>query len=345
MNIVQNTNANATNNTRFQPFCVGSADPTNLMITGDQWTHIAIVINGQVQNTYINGTLIQTTTFAGIIASQPTFHFDLCSNSNGSNQRGTMYHDEFRIYDGLLNSTDVTNIYNWSVFNDSLTGWLLTIKATYYFPFISDYSNYASGSAVSVGITAYNSPTFITNTNTKTSTVPSCLYCDNNSSQYASTTTISMSGNTYMSIAFWVKSNKTVSGAQYWGKMFTMSSTVSGGGDEISFGILPSGGDNLIHCQKGGIQFFQSTSIINNNTWNFVVLVFSGAGVALYVNGTTTSQASGTMNVSLVGYTYDRFAFGGVPNDFANVCINNFAIYNGYALTATDITTLYNLGY
>ena len=47
--IIQNTNANATNNTRFQPFGWGSCDATNLMITGDQWTHITMVINGLVQ--------------------------------------------------------------------------------------------------------------------------------------------------------------------------------------------------------------------------------------------------------------------------------------------------------
>ena len=109
-----NTNSNPTNNTRFQPLGWGVADATNLMITGDQWTHIVIVINGQVQNAYINGTLIQTTNFTNTIIYTKTLYFSLCSNCNGSNQRGTMYHDEYRIYDGLLNSTDVTNIYNWA---------------------------------------------------------------------------------------------------------------------------------------------------------------------------------------------------------------------------------------
>ena len=231
-------------------------------------------------------------------------------------------------------------------------GWLLTNKATYYFPFFSDYLNYATGSAVSVGLTAYNTPTFITNTNTSTSALDStCLYCNDSSSQYALSTTISMTGNTTMSIAFWVKSNKVVSGTPYWGRMFTMQAPGSGSGAEISFGISPTGGggDNLMHCQKGGTQFLQSPSSINNNTWNFVVLVFSGVGVALYLNGSTTAQASGSMNVSLAGYAYTIMAFGGIPatypNDYANVTINNFAIYNGYALTSTDITTLYNLGY
>ena len=241
---------------------------------------------------------------------------------------------------------------NGYILSATKIGWLLTNKATYYFPFFSDYLNYASGSAVSVGLTAYNTPTFITNTNTSTSAIDAtCLYCNDSSSQYALSTTISMTGNTTMSIAFWVKSNKVVSATPYWGRMFTMQAPGSGSGAEISFGISPTGGggDTLMHCQKGGTQFLASTSSINNNTWYFIVLVFSGTGVSLYVNGNTTAQASGTMNVSLSGYAYTIFGFGGIPatypNDYANVNINNFAIYNGYALTSTDITTLYNLGY
>ena len=132
-------------------------------------------------------------------------------------------------------------------------------------------------------------------------------------------------------------------------KAFTIQAPSSGSGAEISFGISPSGGDKLMHCQKGGNQFLASTSSINNNTWYFIVLVFNGTGVSLYVNGSTTAQSSGTMNVSLSGYAYTTIGFCGIPatypNDWANANINNFAIYNGYAMTSTDITTLYNLGY
>ena len=225
-----------------------------------------------------------------------------------------------------------------------ISGWVIVNKATYYFPFISDYSNYVSGSAVSAGITAYNNPTFITNTNSKTSAIDStCLYLNNTSSQYATSTSISMTVQSAISFAFWVKSNKTVT--PYWGRLFTME--CAGNTFELSFGISPV--TNLMYIQRTGTAFITSVSSLNNNTWFFVVLVISGTSASLYINGSTTAEATGTLSASITGNNYTIFSFGNYPsvypNDYSNVNINNFAIYNGYALSSSDITTLYNLGY
>ena len=112
--IVQNNNANPTNNVRFAIFGYGSANPTNLLITDSIWTHFVIVYNGQTYTVYINGSLNSSYTFVNAVTNTNVWYFSLASNCNGSNQRGSMFIDEFRIYNGLLNATDASNIYNWT---------------------------------------------------------------------------------------------------------------------------------------------------------------------------------------------------------------------------------------
>jgi hypothetical protein len=113
--IIQNVNNNATNNVRYAVMANGAIS-TDTSITGNQWTHCCMVYNGQTCSTYLNGTLIQTANFANAIPAATTFHATLCSDTavSGATQRSTLFIDEFRIYDGLLSPTDVSNIYNWT---------------------------------------------------------------------------------------------------------------------------------------------------------------------------------------------------------------------------------------
>jgi hypothetical protein len=112
--IIQNVNNNATNNVRLAIFGSGSIS-TDTFITGDQWSHCCFVYEGQFCSFYLNGTFIQRASFSNNIPTVKTFHPTLCSNSHASglNQGSSLFIDEFRIYDGLLTQTDVTNIYDW----------------------------------------------------------------------------------------------------------------------------------------------------------------------------------------------------------------------------------------
>ena len=114
-NLIQNANANATNNVRWDPFINSGSGPTHY-ITGDQWTHIACIYNGSIVNWYVNGSYVSSyDRSATPPAQQRTWYFFLGqTGTSGTGVKVSQYITAFRIYDGQLTAGDVTNIYNWT---------------------------------------------------------------------------------------------------------------------------------------------------------------------------------------------------------------------------------------
>jgi len=227
-------------------------------------------------------------------------------------------------------------------------GWVLNDKATYYFPFINDYKNYANGNAIDIGFVSNNSPTFITNTNSKTTDYDNTVLAFTNvigQNILLSSQNISISNST-ISFAFWINSSKPLIDGTL-GRLFCMyfgSNT-----NFLGFGISNSNPNSyfVMFSSSTGSPFLTSTISTFYNIWNFVCIVISGTSVSLYINGSEIADQTATLASNLTS-PCTQISIGNdvnVPSDAFQGTINGFAIYNGYALTVSNMVKIYNIGY
>ena len=84
---------------------------------------------------------------------------------------------------------------------------------------------------------------------------------------------------------------------------------------------------------------------LSNNTWYHIVMSMDALSTRVYVNGTESSTGalthtvggSATQNIVNVGRNYNG-------TDYVDGKIDEWGLWYNYALTASDVTTLYNSG-
>ena len=102
------------NNTRFilwrsHPSWNYSASATGITLT-DDWHHIVCTISGGTPNVYLDGSSVTMSSLTyNYAANQKLWIAQHPSNSSLHSDR---YFDDFRVYSGILTSTQVTNLYN-----------------------------------------------------------------------------------------------------------------------------------------------------------------------------------------------------------------------------------------
>lgn len=151
-----------------------------------------------------------------------------------------------------------------------------------------------------------------------------------------------------VSYSFWVKPETygNPPGNQNYGYFISNSST--GGGIAYSeggtgLGLTP-GQMYLYNMTNAGAVATTTSTIIDDNVWNNIVIVFNtGNIVQFYKNGSLSSTIT---NVTSFSATWDTIAarrYPGGSNNPINGQLSNFSIFDT-ALTAPQVATLYNNG-
>jgi hypothetical protein len=146
-----------------------------------------------------------------------------------------------------------------------------------------------------------------------------------------------------LTVAFWIKTSTAENG------MVVSNYGLTGSGPYYSWGyeiaMVANGyiyfdtyqGSNGSGCGTN------TTANIANNTWHFVVCTYDNVNARIYVDGTlsaTSSTGSGIMYYQASAFTIAARSGGGV---YYNGSLDEVGLWSR-ALTATEVTTLYNAG-
>ena len=149
-----------------------------------------------------------------------------------------------------------------------------------------------------------------------------------------------MSGDNEASYSLWIKPD-TYGGNNY--GYLVAGSTVSKGGFGYSEGGT-SGSHSVgqIYYYNGSSAIFTGV-IITANVWNHIVFVFeTGGTLKTYKNGSLSATNTGISFGASANF-FSRIGHLGTTGHYVNGKIDEFAIWSS-ALTASNVTTLYNSG-
>ena len=316
------------------------AQKTVNSIALNTWTHIACVYDGSLSTNnlkakiYINGILETNTSIGGAIPS--TTGPGLGTNFN-IGARGTYMGslnffngniDEVSLYDYSLSASEVTDIYNLGTPTD------LSLLAT---PPLHWYRNGDNGS--------YKSPQWLIPNNENKDKVSNYSFeFDGVDDEVNCGIITAFGGATQMSMCGWFKAN-TLSGNEY-----PMGYAVSGN----SFYLAKQGTTGNIQFDVQGITMGQVATNSANfivGTWIHIVCVYDGSLSPtinmnkIYVNGILAdTRVLGAPSPTSLATSTTPFLIGAVTGTANMACsIDEVAIFD-YALTASDVTDIYNLG-
>jgi hypothetical protein len=183
----------------------------------------------------------------------------------------------------------------------------------------------------------------------------SSLYLSSSAYNYMSIPafTISSSSSGGYSMSFWANAFSLTT--NYYETLFTFNT--SGGTSDYGIKLQSAAGSyfSLSSISSGGSSSANiSTSYWSMTTykWNHIALVFSylsstTATVYIYINGSLSNSGGTTVYFpwgSTLNYVYIGRQTNYDTKTFWNGCIDDFRIFNGTALTAANVTTLYNYG-
>ena len=179
-------------------------------------------------------------------------------------------------------------------------------------------------------LTTYNSPSFVAGKHNN------CIQL-NGSSKYADTPdSDDWTPSTSMTISFWIYPNSL-------GKAAFAHETDSSNTQECYISV---GGILYWGLLTGGSYDFEVTSdsSIGTGAWVHVVLVDTGSNQYMYINGSQQTD-TGSFSGSWTNFT-GTFKIGYWPRNswYADSNIDEFVIWKGAALSASDVTDLYNGG-
>ncbi len=246
----------------------------------------------------------------------------------------------FKIYKAN-NSTIVSNVYNLP-------------SPTIYIPIRDNAaSNYANGTPSNVGITLYNTPTYISN-NGNVGTKQS-LNLVATSSQYLMMPNINMASLTSFSVSLWVKLGATNSGfANIWCISNHMKPSGTDTTKKYTWAInLPSSTTIRFEYARDGSEGNVrrgKQATISTGVWtHFVAIQRANLGIDIYLNGTLVVTSVSGQNTTTAQYfswtsVYNMIGRSSYALDpYTNTQIDDFRFYSNVELSTTDITNLYNM--
>tara|TARA_R100001443_G_scaffold13910_1_gene23818 strand:- start:78 stop:1388 length:1311 start_codon:yes stop_codon:yes gene_type:complete len=150
-----------------------------------------------------------------------------------------------------------------------------------------------------------------------------------------------MSGDDEASYSFWIKPD-AYGGASNYGYLVAGSTVAKGGFGYSEGGSSGSHSAGQIYYYNGSAVSFTGV-IITQSVWNHIVLVFeTGGTLKTYKNGSLANTTTG-ITFSANSNFFDRIGHLGGTSHYVNGKIDEFAIWSS-ALTASNVTTLYNSG-
>lgn len=87
-----------------------------------------------------------------------------------------------------------------------------------------------------------------------------------------------------------------------------------------------------------------SASSLTSSAWSFVTFTYDGANMKIYINGTLDVTTAGTGSINNITQATALGYFGSYSLLTLNGALDECGFWNNYALTASEITQLYNGG-
>jgi hypothetical protein len=323
----------ASNNMRMQGWTGATTVITTTTgnITNDAWHYVMWTRSGTTGNIYVDGVLAGTGTTNNLTAFTNGLVFGSNWAANASWYTGTM--DEIGYWDRTLSADEVSQLYN----SNRALAYPLTAPTLY--GGISYYKLDESSGNATDSIGSY------TLTNNGTMPYDSAKInngADCSSTDYLSATHIDPDNyNAGLSYSFWIKFDTLGTVTRdvfYWNEASSWSGTfvrvISATDVRFRFGT----GENLV----GGETAYNPN--FSTGTWYHIAATHTPTANRYYINGTeVATKTTGTINLAgnSTGLTIGQNNTSGTnPLDGL---IDEIGIW-GRALTATEVSTLYNSG-
>lgn len=315
------------------------------------WYHVMIVQDGTSPKIYVDGSDVtnltgtsDTTTWFNDATGLDNGRIG-CANFNSGGNTGFLNGqvDDFRYYPNyVLTSTDRTDLYNSGSGTEDSLGLA---------PYTHFKCNDTTGTTVTDDGTGANDGTANVDVSNYTITGKiNTAFEFNGTSEYITTNNLltDIISDNIGSFAFWFYSGALDASRN----MITFGDTDSG-----NYFLLRVRSDDTAQAQfvsvANGVEFGMVSSTLTTNTWYHCVLVQDGVSPKLYINGSddTNSLAGNDLTFWFNDSTgLDNGRIGSISINSAGEAgffdgrLDDVRYYQNYALTSSDITSLYNAG-
>ena len=311
---------------------LGAEQMTTVYVNDNVWRHVAWTIDmSGYWVLYVNGVDVWDLPGGYPISIVRTQNF-LGHNFLGVNLNLNGAIDDFRVFDGVLRTSDVVDIYTKSY--SSLIGVATSMTVLYSFDtanvvgtVVDNLGNKISyNGALSNGATISSSD-FILGT--------SSVQLVAANSQFVQLQPYTF-GSQGMSFACWFRSNNNVN----WARVFEFGNGINS--DNIAMFITGDG--NLGVWPDGGTQFTALPIPVNDNVWRHVVWTIEASGHwQLYINGVSVYSDTSSSYPNIVRRTINNIGKSNFPADpYFNGAIDDFRVFNG-VLGAWEVLNIYSL--
>ena len=322
----------------------GGVNPgTSTPFLPDVWYNIVSTNDASTLNAYINGVNVYA---GGAGSAREDIKISVIGARaiGGFNVNG--YMSNVAVWNGTtLSGTEITEIYNngspldlttfsgtapsnWYKFNaqDTFDGTNWTIK---------DYGS-GGNDGTSAGMTSAN---LVQSDLQSTSGYSPYALDFDGVDDYLDFTTTEFLNSGKASFSFWIKP-ETYSGTNY-GYFFS-------GAAASNTGIAYSEGSSTGSYYPGVLYWFNGSTpiildvVVTQNVWNHIVIVFDGTSLKTYKDGSLGTTKTITAATTLAYDTIGRYK--PTTTHYVNGDISNIAVWGGTALSAAEVTEVYNQG-
>jgi len=320
-----------------------SADVTHLGV--GVWQHVVLVRSGTHQYTYLNGVLVNDVTASGgSTASAAQLLIGNYEDNNALAWNGSL--DDVAIFNDVLTSDEIYALYKTGV--KKLNGQVNLNPEFITTSMFGDATNKAyyrfeSGALTTDSSGNSHTLTAISDPAETTGKFGGGVDLDGNDA-YSATDHADFKPTGNFSIGGWIKTStaNTIIFSSYsqntnWAGIFLY---ISGGGKLICLSAKNNGTTQGTHWQ----QALGATTITDGN-WHLVNGIYDGANLYVYVDGKLDGSTAWTSGAAYAATNYVRvgcYSTTGSDSLFFTGSLDDLFLLNGKALTATEISNLYN---
>lgn len=327
------------------------------VIADNKWHHVAVTVNGSDAKLYVDGAQ-QGSTLTTIPSTATGFDGTTARKSigvlTGASSGINGYLDELVMHTTALSASQLET--NYKSGRVKYQNQVLSLTPVVYFPFDESTGNASSVGSKIPEMTAYNSPTVNVSSNVSNKSIS---YDGTNDYHYYVTGSDSTNQFTGLSdgifsIEMWVKANTiATSNNQVIWSMWDRNDSDRQLGLYLRGTGYSNTGKLTYYTLRNGINYQESisSSRIDDNKWNHIVITQNGSTTKIYING--------TLETTKTDWTWTTFGWNdnssvrtvlgaGVSNyitptftEYYNGGIDEFAVY-GTELSSTNVTDNYN---
>ena len=308
---------------------------TTQTISTNTWYNVVLTCDSSTVTCYVNGVNKGTGGLSGGQNTTMTYQNVIGGyNSSTPSNHISMKMEDFRIYNRHITSTEASNLYNDTDISSTSLANRYIMK--------TDFTD----SVGSRDLTNSN-VTFTDLDGTATNVTFSQGYLHdagtfNGSNAYIDLPTSlasSLRTAAAFSVSFWFKRDGNQTDTTYGGKLFQLLNDIY-----VNINLQPNNTvkANIVTSVPAYPETF--TSVVPDGVWNHIVFTGDNNGIRLYLNNSLADSDSwdGTfMTYTNTNYKFNRIGYQGLGVSYFKGEIDHVRIFNR-ALTATEVTTLYN---